>query len=109
QGTRCLAFSPDGNTLATGSSEGIVFLRLGHRPRRSHSRFTGGIITCIAFSPDGKTVAGGNDDGKIVLWDASTEQPLGSVSTEHPGATGWMSRVTFSPGGRLLASAGSGS
>jgi hypothetical protein len=74
----CLAFSPDGKTLASGSgaSYGVVLggpgelkvwdvatgkeLHHGPRPFRA--------VTCVAFTPDGRTLASGTADGQVLLW-----------------------------------------
>ncbi|HYV36708.1 MAG TPA: WD40 repeat domain-containing protein [Gemmataceae bacterium] len=68
----CIAFSPDGKTLASGSKNKTIQLWDAANAReitaiKGHT----GWVTCVAFSPDGKTLASGshNTDKSIRLWD----------------------------------------
>ena len=65
-----VSFSPDGKTLATGSSDGTVQLwdmatRKQLKTLIGHTDSVNG----VSFSPDGKTLATGSSDGTILLWD----------------------------------------
>ena len=76
----CLAFSPNGQTLATGSGnqfKGEVWLwdvKTGQQRAilPGHKAY----VQSVAFSPDGQTLASGSYDGTIRLWDLGTGQPL---------------------------------
>jgi WD40 repeat protein len=100
-----VAFSPDGNILASGSISGEIILwdeatheRLGD-PLKGHS---GANVNSVAFSPDGNTLASGGDDGTVVLWDVQNRNLIGVPLRGH---TDHVTSVAFSPDGKTLASA----
>jgi len=63
-----VAFSPDGQTLASGS-EGIKLWHLASgQLLRTLAGHKGGVES-VVFSPDGHTLASGCSDHTIKLWD----------------------------------------
>lgn len=63
-------FSPDGQTIATGSSDRTI--RLSNVKIGEHLKTLTGhtsAVNSVAFSPDGKTLASGSSDGTILLWE----------------------------------------
>jgi WD40 repeat protein len=107
---QCAAFSPDGNSLATGvntSRAGVNTSRidlwsLGPRPRRRSFPCGRSEVTCLAFSPDGRLLASGSGDGAVVLWDVRARKNPRALS----GATEKITCLAFSPDGNLLAAGG---
>jgi WD40 repeat protein len=106
-GITCLAFGPDGQRLAAGSSSETV--TLWHLPSRKVERtFTGHSRTlyCVAFSPDGTLIASGDgeDDekpGRLLIWVADTANLVSTL-----GPFGWsVSALAWSPDGARIASA----
>ncbi len=111
------AFSPDGKTLAWGTSavywkdnnvivadtaSGQVLHTLkGHEDR----------VNSVAFSPDGKTLTSGSDDYTIKSWDVSSGSVLSTLSNvvTMPGVrpvdiTVPATSVAYSPDGKTLVS-----
>ncbi|MGF1495444.1 MAG: NB-ARC domain-containing protein [Elainellaceae cyanobacterium] len=100
----CIAFSPDGQLLATGDASGEVRLwRVADgehlRTYKGHS----GWIWAVVFSPDGCTIASGGDDHTVQLWSVNDARCF-QVFNEHSNR---VRTLAFSPDGRLLASGSS--
>jgi WD40 repeat protein len=100
-----LAFSPDGNTLASGGREGRVklwdvtsgknLLDIEAHPSDGR-RGIHGIVQSVVFSPDGKTLASGGDDRVVNFWDVATGRNIDMIET-------WPSwPLIFSPDGKSL-------
>jgi len=97
----CADVSPDGRTLALGSTQAAVqFWNLADNRADQRWRTKSDTIVSIAYSPDGKTLAMGSN-GQLLLRDVADGEER-AVHKEHRN---WIQSLAFSPDGRLLASA----
>ncbi|WP_008316933.1 WD40 repeat domain-containing protein [Leptolyngbya sp. PCC 6406] len=99
-----VAFSPDGETIASGEADGKVRLwnRSGQpigEPFLGH-QFE---VSSVAFSPDGETIVSGGKDGTVRLWNRSGQLIGGEII---PDAMNTVVSVVFSPDGEIIASVG---
>ncbi|CAD8176766.1 unnamed protein product [Paramecium pentaurelia] len=65
-----VCFSPDGNTLASGSSDKSIRLwnvKTGQQKAQIDGHTSEVLSVC--FSPDGNTLASGSNDNSFLLWD----------------------------------------
>jgi WD40 repeat protein len=95
-----IAFSRDGNTIATGSSDSTVRLwdvQTGSLKRtlKGHTKE----VFCLAFSPDGKTCASGSWDGTVRLWDMRTEGLRALIRLGNPAVLS----LAYSPDSGTIA------
>lgn len=97
----CVAFSPDGKTVASSSKESVRLWNT-QGEEHVHSVIAHTAILDVAFSPDGKTLASGNGDNTISLLQTKTGKHM-STLTGHKSE---VSNVAFSPDGITLASVG---
>jgi WD40 repeat protein/serine/threonine protein kinase len=99
-----MAFSADGKTLVTGSSEGSLKLWDVATGQMRETLGPVGGVCGLALSPDGRYCAATEFwSGDIRLWDVQERKELSALKGHS--AMAWV--VVFSPDGRLLASASS--
>ncbi|MEV7728742.1 serine/threonine-protein kinase [Streptomyces sp. NPDC087917] len=109
QSLRCLAFSPDGRTLAAGGSAGELWL-WDTVTRRTITKFGGEPPHAygLTFSPDGRTLVGDCQDGTLRRWDVRTRTPLPALSGFETLSVPTPYSLAVSPDGAVLAAAGGG-
>ena len=102
-GVPYIAYSPDGNTLATIDSDDTVLLWdvQTEKLRTTIKGYTDS-ITSVAYSPNGKTITTGGRDGVGYLWEAHTRQ---HIATFH-GHTGFITAVAYTSDADIIATAG---
>ena len=94
-------FSPDGETLVSGSSDKTV--RLWNVSDGKEIAILKGhtdSVDSVSFSPDGKTLASGSSDKTVRLWNVSDGKEM-AMLTGHSES---VDSVSFSPDGKILAS-----
>jgi WD40 repeat protein/tetratricopeptide (TPR) repeat protein len=93
------AFSPDGKTILTGSSDQTALLwdRFTGEPVGQPLQ-QGGSVLALTFSPDGKLVLTGGDDHAARLWNAATGEPI----ERHFHHQGTVRAVAFGPDGKTI-------
>ena len=97
-----LAFSPDGQTIASTSSDKSVMLwDTATGQHRGTLKGHTARVDSVAFSPDGRRLVSSGDDQTIRLWDVASRQDLLRLRG-HPGL---VRSVAFSGDGRQIASA----
>src|SRR5437879_3546937 len=104
-GTNSLAFSPEGNTLATGNDCGVHLWDESSGAERRALAGPQGFVKTLAFSPDGRLLAAGGSSGPLHplrIWQLASGKELWFL---HPGQS-HVSCLAFSPDGRTLVTGG---
>ncbi|WP_165075019.1 WD40 repeat domain-containing protein [Paludisphaera rhizosphaerae] len=101
---QCLAFTPDGRSLATahwveGGGVALHDLATGRLKARFGSREG---FNSLTFSPDGSLLAAAATDHSIRLWDARTGEVKGVLDKD----IGWVKTILFTTEGTRLAYGG---
>lgn len=100
-GVGSVAYSPNGQWLATGGLDGII--RVWDAATNALVRVLvgheGAIYQALSWAPDSKTLASGSVDKTVRLWDVNSGKLLRVI--QEP--TGEVRAVAWSPDGKLLA------
>ncbi|KAG9036742.1 hypothetical protein FRB95_008073 [Tulasnella sp. JGI-2019a] len=103
QGIICVAVSPDGTTIVSGSEDTTLRLwdaRTGAaigKALEGHTQW----VNCVAISPDGMTLVSGSWDTTLRLWDAKTGAAIGNTMKGHSDQ---IICVVVSPNGKIIVS-----
>ncbi len=101
-GVSTIAWSPDSNTIASGSDDKTI--RLWHRatgkpyaaPLLGHHNY----VYCLAFSPKGNMLVSGSYDEAVFLWDLRARKQMRSLPAHSDPVGG----VDFIRDGTLVCS-----
>lgn len=98
-----LAMSPDGKTMASGDSDGMLKIwdpETGQVKSTPNLKLGGGIKS-VAWSPDGRVIAAaGFYDSAIKLVDPASGKVTGTIQASKQSG---LRRIAYSPDGKLLA------
>jgi WD40 repeat protein/tetratricopeptide (TPR) repeat protein len=97
-GIRRISFSPDGEILASASTDNTIKLwQLDGTVLHNLEGHTD-VVTDVSFSPNGQQIASASFDGTIKLWERN-----GTLQRSIPGEQEVFNSVTFSPNGEIVA------
>ncbi|KAG8993500.1 hypothetical protein FRB93_001957 [Tulasnella sp. JGI-2019a] len=99
----CIAWSPDGQGIISGSGDGSLHLWdpfTGACIREAWKHHSGE-VNCVAWSPDGKMIVSGSDDHTLQLWDSTTGARIGEPLKGHAG---FVMSLVWSPDSKWVVS-----
>ena len=99
-----VAISPDGEILASGSSDRTI--KLWHLPDRKEFCTLNGHndrVSAVVFSPDKQVIASGSYDQNIKLWQVDKKAEIYTIK----GNSKWITCLAISPDGETLVSGSS--
>ncbi len=96
---RSVAFSPDGQMIASGSADSTVILWDVATRRDIATLQHTHLVRSVAFSPNGAILAVGSNSRAIEMWDVATHRKIGTLH----GHRHLVTSLAFSPDGTILA------
>src|SRR5207245_754917 len=105
-GVQCVAFAPDGVTLASGGGHSVfLWIVETGKIRRQFPHAHSGFVTAVAFAPDGTLTTLGNVESHLQVgirfWNPATKEQLAQHATREHLYN--FNALTYSPDGRYLA------
>jgi WD40 repeat protein len=101
-GGTCVAFAPDGKSIASGSGYQETDVKLWDAITGTEQATLKGhktLVTAIAYSPDRKFLATGDKSGIVKLWDPATKKLIKTIESYSRAAQ----ELAFSPDSKVLA------
>ena len=99
-GSRSMAFSPEGKILASGDWWGkVTFWQVDTGGAINQYYGHGSSVVSVSFSPEGDLLASCSTDSKVLVWDVLTGRP---IATFEPETESEFTTVAFSPDGAGL-------
>jgi WD40 repeat protein len=90
------AFAPDGKSVVTAGKA----VQIWEADSATPSLTLPGSCDCLAISADGRLLAGGSGTGKVMIWDLSKSELLGTVELDERPR---IYSLVFAPKGKTLA------
>ena len=105
QRVECVAWSPDGPTLASGADHTIRLWDVEQGNHRMALHGHAADVYSLAFTPDSRSLLSGSEDGTLRLWEVQQGQCVRVLQ----GYDACLYDLDWSPDGKEIASAGSDS
>lgn len=111
-GVNVIAWSPDGNVIALGTTNGLFLYGAQDKSLKLFidTRFN---VVAMVFSPEGDHITAGSPDGDVTAWNAATGKTVQNFSYKQPQsnriitsastASRFVKAISYSPNGRNIA------